>query len=230
MSCCRAGSTALPSPTVSRRGHSPASSSWATECGRRASISGFHARSGRHPADRSDGRSTPNDIGDGDDWSSVDAAPAAVARERPPEPFDLDAVLSPVPCRRRSAVFSPSLAAGDAHLVLRAWSRSSGSMSRLSKRDCILRPDRTDAAALLRPMRLRSAHGIEGLRQNVGTTAGTVDRRYLQGGDGQGIDDDRRPDFAPAGRAYRCRRLIGEDAHEPVHVLAHGSMRKCGAV
>jgi len=133
-------------------------------------------------ARRSHGRCARGDIGDGDDGGSVGAASVAVARDRLPEPFDLDPVLRFVPRRGSGALLSAVVAIRLANFVLRAWLRPARPMSRLPRRDSSFRSEGIDPALCLRTLRFRSARRREDIGRSGGAAAGTIDRRHLQGG------------------------------------------------
>ncbi len=141
-------------------------------------------------ARRSDGRCARGDIGDGDDGGSVGAALAAVARDRLPEPFDLDPVLRLVSCRGSRSLFSAIVATRVPDFVLQAWLRPARPMSRLPRRDSSLRSEGIDPALCLLALRFRPAPRREDIGRSGGAAAGTVDRRHLQGGNRQEIAGD----------------------------------------
>ena len=115
---------------------------------------------------------------------------SAVARNRLPEPFDLDPVLRFVSCRGSRSLLSAIVATRLEDFLLQAWLRPAGPMSRLPRRDSSLRSDGIDPALCLRALRFRSARRREDIGRSGGAAAGTVDRRHLQGGNRQGIAGD----------------------------------------
>ena len=129
----------------------------------------------------------------------------------------------------RAPYFRRSMATRLADFLLQAWLRPAGPMSRLPRRDCSLRSDGLDPALCLRALRFRPARRREHIGRGGGASAGTVDRRYLQGGNRQGIADDPRMGRAPAARSRRCRPRLRPAARQPAGVGAHPLLRAARA-
>ncbi|MFK4532039.1 hypothetical protein ABIA00_000222 [Bradyrhizobium ottawaense] len=225
--CCRAGSIVSRSRTASRRGLSPACWDSAAASGLPASICGFPKTS--RPGSAGGRRCARGDIGDGDDRWGVGAASAAPARHRASEPFHLAPVLRFVSCQRSRSLFSAVMATGLADFLLPAWLWSAGPMSRLPQRNSAVRPDGPDPAICLRALRFRLARGRQDIGRGGGAAVGTVDRRYLQGGNCQEFVGDPRMGCAPAAHSSRRRRRLRSAARQPVGVGPHPLLRAARA-
>lgn len=183
----------------------------------------------RDLARRADGRYARGDIVYGDDGWSFGAASAAPARHRASRSFHLAPVLRFVSCRRSRSLFSAVMATGVADFLLPAWLWSAGPMSRLPQRNSAVRSDGPDPAICLRALRFRLARGRQEIGRGGCTAVGTVDRRYLQGGNRQEFVGDPRMGRAPAARSSRRRRRFRSAARQPVGVDPHPLLRAARA-
>ena len=132
-------------------------------------------------------------------------------------------VLRFVPCRRSRSLFSAVLATRLADFVLPAWLRPAGPMSRLPRRDSAVRSDGLDPAICLRALRFRPARRREDIGRGGGAAAGTVDRRYLQGGN--------RQEFAAihewVARLLRVPVIAGVGSGRPLANLSASALIRC---